>query len=146
VSVTNLPRTWVTTAGHMNRITQLKAVGNTLISSSMDGSIKTWNFLDGTLYHTVQAHDKSVQKMIWADDNDYMISVGREGSIKVWKYADNQLIALGEFRGKATVIRHVEHSNGRIAIESSIPGNKTSKQKMVQLCDFQDVIEAAFSQ
>jgi len=132
--------------GHWNNITQLKAVGNTLISSSVDGTIKIWSFLDGTLYSSVQAHDQSVQKMIWAADNEYMVSIGREGSIKVWKFVDNSLLLLGEFRGKAAVVGQVESRDGKIVIESSIPGNKTSKQKMLQMCDLGEVIAAAFGQ
>jgi WD40 repeat protein len=134
------------TEGHMNYINQMKAVGNTLISSSADGSIKVWNMIDGSMYDSVQAHNQSVQKMIWAEDNEYMISVGREGTVKAWKFSENRLIPLGEFRGKAAVVGQVESRNGKIVIESSVPGNMTSKHKMLQICDFHEVIDAAILQ
>ncbi|CAF0718673.1 unnamed protein product [Brachionus calyciflorus] len=69
----------------------LNNIGNFLISSSYDGTIKLWNRESGHCLRTFTEHTKRV-KCIRLYENKYIISSSNDKTIKIWDYIDNKCV------------------------------------------------------
>jgi len=61
-----------------------------LVSSGADGTIRTWDWQNGKLIHTLEAHDRAVRGLVWA--KDYLVSGGMDGRLQVWDYTNDQAL------------------------------------------------------
>jgi len=79
--------------------------GSQIISCSMEGEIKTWNFHDGALIKNINVHASSVYKLLaYKDDNFF--SCSEDNTAKLWSL--NEGVPLKEFRGFCSRITSVK--------------------------------------
>jgi WD40 repeat protein len=89
------------------------------MSTSADGTIRTWNWEDGSLLHAIDpAHHSTshrpnaVRGPAWT--NLYMVTGGfRDGTLKVWNRENNALVS--EYQTKHTSIGNVASGEGKVA-------------------------------
>ncbi len=58
--------------------------GQTLVSGSVDQTIKVWNLSTGKLMRTLTGHEDSVDSVAISPDGQTLVSGSRDGTIKVW--------------------------------------------------------------
>lgn len=68
--------------------------GKYLASGSRDKTVKIWDTSSLELLATIkgqemQAHSKSVNKILWSDFNDQLITTGDDRSVKAWELKNN---------------------------------------------------------
>jgi formylglycine-generating enzyme required for sulfatase activity len=75
--------------GHTNEVLSLAitADGKTLVTGSLDRTIKVWDLATGRERATLRGHATSVLAIALADDGRTLASAGRDGVIKVWDLA-----------------------------------------------------------
>lgn len=66
--------------------------GDALLTSSFDGTLKTWRADGGALSRTIQAHGGRIEDCLWDGERDEVVSAGRDGAIRTWSIADGRLI------------------------------------------------------
>ncbi len=69
--------------------------GDKLATASADGIIRIWNFHDGKLLQTVEAHSKKALSVDWSYLN-IIASCSEDHSIKFWKIEKNEVVLKDE--------------------------------------------------
>jgi WD40 repeat protein len=104
----------LTLKGHASWITcvVLNSVTQTLISSSLDDSIKVWNLNTGKELLTLKGHTRAVNSIALAPDGNTLVSGSDDYTIKVWNIQTGAL--LGTLRGHARDVNAIVISaNGK---------------------------------
>jgi WD40 repeat protein len=93
-------KTWKythTLSGHSSWVTSvvISPNGKTVVSGSLDDTIKIWNFHTGELLQTFTGHSKAVNTLAISPDGQLLISGSDDRTIKIWNlYAGNLLRTL----------------------------------------------------
>jgi WD40 repeat protein len=66
--------------------------GQTLVSGSMDKTIKVWRLSDGKLLRTLSGHRVSVNSVAISPDGQTLVSGSMDKTIKVWRLSDGKLL------------------------------------------------------
>lgn len=66
--------------------------GRTLISGSLDGTLRFWETGTGSPTAVVPAHDSGVISVALSADGTCLASSGLDGDVKLWRAADRQLL------------------------------------------------------
>ena len=72
--------------GHSSDVTTvaLSHKGDYIISGSKDNTLKIWDFPNGNLLRTIEAHDHSILAVAISMDDNYIYSSSSDNVIKVW--------------------------------------------------------------
>jgi hypothetical protein len=83
-----------TLTGHLAAIRDVAIApdGKTIVSGSLDGTIKIWNLVDGKLVRTLPGHRDWVFSIALSPDGKTIASSSRDGTIKIWNLADGKLL------------------------------------------------------
>ncbi|HNZ39874.1 MAG TPA: FlgD immunoglobulin-like domain containing protein, partial [Candidatus Latescibacteria bacterium] len=96
-----------TLTGHTDGVTSvaISPDGQTIVSSSLDGTIKVWRLLDGAILRTLAGHTGYVMSAAITPDGNTIISGGADKTVKRWRLSDGQL--LGTFTGHTNWVTSV---------------------------------------
>jgi WD40 repeat protein len=80
------PKERGTLRGHTNEVLSIAITpdGKTLVSGSLDKTIKLWDLSTGTQRATLKGHSHSVHSIALAADGKTLASASRDGAIKLW--------------------------------------------------------------
>ncbi|MGH6922916.1 MAG: caspase family protein [Propylenella sp.] len=67
--------------------------GETVLSGSIDGTLKQWRVADGKLLDTLEGHTDSVNDGVYAPDGGRIYSASTDGTVRVWNASDGSLLA-----------------------------------------------------
>ncbi len=76
--------------GHLGWIVSLDAAGATILSGSLDGSLKTWGSLPPDV---ISAHQGAANAVLFAFDDKVVITGGRDGIVNFWDTATGKQLA-----------------------------------------------------
>jgi WD40 repeat protein len=66
--------------------------GQTLISASMDNTVKLWNAEDWHLTQSVDAHDKSTSAIALTPDERVLATASSDNTVKLWSFPELRLL------------------------------------------------------
>ncbi|MCT7954233.1 protein kinase domain-containing protein [Laspinema palackyanum] len=84
--------------GHSSMVSSvaISPDGQTLVSGSLDETIKIWNLATGNLIRTLAGHSRGVSSIKISPDGQTLVSCGRDncgrGNIKIWNLTTGNLI------------------------------------------------------
>lgn len=78
-------RSWVTTVAFNPKIP-------TLVSGSLDDTIKVWSLQTGQLLYTLEGHARGVNQVVIGSGGQVLASCGDDDLVKVWNLADGALL------------------------------------------------------
>ncbi|OCR01371.1 hypothetical protein BCD67_23240 [Oscillatoriales cyanobacterium USR001] len=83
-----------TLTGHSDlvRSVAISPDGQTLVSGSLDKTIKIWNLATGNLIRTLEGHSNSVFSVAISPDEQTLVSGSDDNTIKIWNLATGNLI------------------------------------------------------
>lgn len=72
--------------GHTNSVLflDISPDGKTIVSSSMDKTLKIWNLEDGKLLQTFKGHDSTVTEIRFSSDGKIIASASEDNTVKIW--------------------------------------------------------------
>jgi F-box and WD-40 domain protein CDC4 len=76
--------------GHTGLVGHLIIVGDELISSSTDGTVRTWSLIDYVELRCIRAHEGAITAL--ACDGTRILSGSSDGSVKMWNFEKGELI------------------------------------------------------
>ena len=88
--------------------------GKTVATGAIDNTVKLWNAADGSLLHTLAAHNSFVQSVAFTPDGQFLVSAGDfvpgdpTSNVKLWRVSDGTLV--GDFT----------HSQGQLAFAAAV--------------------------
>jgi GTPase SAR1 family protein/predicted MPP superfamily phosphohydrolase len=82
--------------------------GQTLVSGSADGTIRTWNMETGELGHTLREHSKAVYGLTWSPDGRTLASGSPDSIVRLWDMETGELQR--ELRGHRDSVFSVDWS------------------------------------
>jgi WD40 repeat protein len=94
------------------RRSQLTNFHGNLVSSEADGTIRTWDWQNGRLIQTLEAHDRAVRGLVWAED--YLILGGTDGRLQVWDYKNDQPVF--ELRDQVRAVWRLASGRDKLAV------------------------------
>ncbi len=76
-----------TLAGHSGAVYSvgISPDGQTLVSGSVDNTIKIWNLANGNLIRTLAGHSSSVWSVAISPDGQTLVSGSADNTIKIWR-------------------------------------------------------------
>lgn len=81
---------WAILKGHTGLGGHLIIVGDELISSSTDGTVRVWSLNDYSKIHCIRAHEGAITELVC--DGTRILSGGADGNVKIWKLETGELI------------------------------------------------------
>lgn len=127
--------------GHDDRILDIAMSedGQTLISSSEDGTIIVWDVVDGERLRTFEEHEDAVDQIALGRDGQNVISSSVDGVVMVWNTTSGEVLATRTIESgqlNALVMLHDE-SVALLAIDNAVFSWDPAQDELIQIFDEQ---------
>lgn len=99
--------------GHTSSISTLKMLGNTLVSGSVDTTIKIWNLNSKQCISTLKGHTGTVRCLDFDLQKKRIVS-SHDGSIKLWDLETGQLISTHNIHSEEITAFQYDSERGHI--------------------------------
>jgi F-box and WD-40 domain protein CDC4 len=76
--------------GHAGPVGHLIIVGEKLISSSTDGTVRVWSLQNYSEVRCIRAHESAITELVC--DGNRILSGGTDGSLKIWGMETGELM------------------------------------------------------